>query len=602
MLVKLYTLVICFLLLINKNQAQDAALTAGLQTIANDEALAGMSVIAIRGDSIAYQGYFGKRNIASDLPVNANTRYRIASISKSISAVALMKLYEQNLFQLDDDVSSYLGFTLRNPNFPSDKITFRMLLSHKSSIQDGTGYNGFLSATSALTPPPISQLLTPTGTYYTANMFRTERPGTYFNYSNVQFGVIGTLVEKISNQRFDIYVRQNILQPLGITGSFNIDDIAADINDLATLYRRVSNVWTPQADNFNGVAPTPRNYSTYTIGSNGLVFGPQGNLRISARELAIFTSMISRNGISLSGVRILNDSTVRRMRNPEYTYTNAASGNNYYGLFRRWGLGLQISTANPTNDQVFAGKIMWGHTGEAYGLISDTFIDTATKTGVVFITNGKFGSYTSCNTAFYCVEEKVFNAVNTFLLTSLPVTIDNFSLLKKNNQIQLFWNTLNEINNNGFEIERSTDGNRFTTIAFVASKALMGNSTATNQYTFNDLNFSDGINYYRLKQVDKDGKITYSIVKQITISKINDLSIQYIYPNPATNFLNIAIGSFKNQSVSITIINALGVQKINIIKDIIKGNQVITLPISRLINGAYSILLNGKSAVTFIKK
>ena len=111
-----------------------------------------------------------------------------------------------------------------------------------------------------------------------------------------------------------------------------------------------------------------------------------------------------------------------------------------------------------------------------------------------------------------------------------------------------------------------------------------------------------GTNYYRLKQVDKDGKITYSIVKQITISKINDLSIQYIYPNPATNFLNIAIGSFKNQSVSITIINALGVQKINIIKDITKGNQVITLPISRLINGAYSILLNGKSAVTFIKK
>ena len=125
-------------------------------------------------------------------------------------------------------MSSYLGFTLRNPTYPNDVITFRKILSHTSSLRDGTGYDSFLSATYNNNPPPSLQaLLTASGSYYTSDMFSNSGSpsSNYFQYSNINFGVVGTLVERISNQRFDTFCRGKIFQPLGITGSFNIQDI-----------------------------------------------------------------------------------------------------------------------------------------------------------------------------------------------------------------------------------------------------------------------------------------------------------------------------------------------------------------------------------------
>jgi CubicO group peptidase (beta-lactamase class C family) len=123
--------------------AQPNTLTDSLNALYTTEQLAGSSTIGIIGDTIGYENYFGKRDIGRNLPIDENTMFRIASVSKSFTAAALMKLYEQNLFSLDDDVSTYLGFTLRNPSFPTTKITFRMLFNHTSSVQDGTGYDGF---------------------------------------------------------------------------------------------------------------------------------------------------------------------------------------------------------------------------------------------------------------------------------------------------------------------------------------------------------------------------------------------------------------------------------------------------------------------------
>jgi CubicO group peptidase (beta-lactamase class C family) len=402
----------------------NAQTDAALETIFNDEGLMGMSVIGIRGDSIGYEGYYGKRDFARSLKVDQNTLYRFASVSKSVTGCAIMKLYEQGLCKLDRDINFYLGYSVRNPNFPTDSITIAMLLSHTSSLQDGTGYDGFLSATySGTPPPPISNLLVPGGPNYTANMYRTEKPGTYFNYSNVEYGLLGTLIEKISNVRFDIFVKNNILAPIGITGSFNVSDLT-NINDLAALYRKPAGVWTAQYDNYMGVAPAPANLTGYTIGNNGLFFAPQGGLRITAKDMAKFLVMIMKNGI-YGNTRILNDTTVVKMRSALWTYSNAASGNNFYGLFRKWGHGLQQTTNAAGGDIVFnTGRPMWGHPGEAYGLVSDMYGDTLANTGVIFVTNGKGSAYTNCTNAFYCVEEKVFNAINTWT-TTVPTAIEN---------------------------------------------------------------------------------------------------------------------------------------------------------------------------------
>lgn len=393
-----------------------------LQTILTNYQLMGMSVTVVAHDSVIFSQGFGTADWGRGIAVTDSTQYRIASISKSVAATALMLLYEQGLFHLDDDVSSYLGFALRNPNFPTAPITFRMLLAHTSSIQDGTGYGAFSTASFAADPPPpLSSMLVAGRPYFTANMFRSEPPGTFFAYSNVNYGVVGTLVERISGERFDVYCRQHILEPLGLAGSFNVQDLT-NLDNLAVLYRKTGGVWTPQADNYLGIMPPPRDLSVYPIGSNAFIFGPQGSLRISAHDLAKYMLMHLNNGI-LDGVRILQDSTATLMHTPQWTF-DGTNGDNYHGLFRQWGLGFQITTNAPGGDIVFPDLPLIGHAGEAYGLISDMYFDTLRKIGIVFITNGCGNGYTTnASSAFYTVENAVFEAVYQSVLAPIvPVT------------------------------------------------------------------------------------------------------------------------------------------------------------------------------------
>jgi len=382
-------------------------LSSRLQKIRTQYSLVGISVAAIKNGKIVAVGSAGLADIGRSIAVTENTMYRIASISKTVTATALLQLYEQGKFSLDEDVSPYLGFTLRNPSYPDVPITFRMLLSHTSSVQDGGGYNGFLTASTGTNPPPISTVLVPGGTYFTSNIWRSNRPGTYFAYTNLGFCIVGTLVEAISRERFDQYCLNHILKPLGLQGSYNVSDIQ-NIGDVAVLYRTSGGAWIPQADNYGGVRPAPRDMSSYIIGTNGAAFGPQGGLRISAKDLAVF--MIARmSGGVYQGVRILRDSTARLMNQPVWTY-NGSNGDTYYGLFRQWGLGTHITTNAAGGDIVVAGKTMGGHAGEAYGLISDAYFELKNNEfGIVFITNGRDGSYRlGTSSAFYDVEETVF--------------------------------------------------------------------------------------------------------------------------------------------------------------------------------------------------
>jgi CubicO group peptidase (beta-lactamase class C family) len=411
----------CINLIFSQYSLNDS-LSSRLETIKNKFKLAGLSVTVLRNNAIFATGSAGLSDIARSIPVTDSTTYRIASISKTVAATALMQLYEQGKFKLDDDISSSIGFNLRNPNYPNDPITFRMVLSHTATVQDGSGYNNFLSATSSNPPPLISSVLVSSGEYYSSDMWLNRKPGTYFTYTNMGFGIVGTLVENLSGERFDQYCKKHIFKPLGLEASFNVEDLQ-NINNLAVLYRVSGGSWVPQADNYKGVQPVARDYSKYIIGSNGSVFGPQGNLRISAKDLAKFM-IVRMNGGIYTGVRILNDSTATLMNTPVWTF-NGSNGDNYYGLFRSWGLGTHITTNAAKGDIVIPGKTMVGHPGEAYGLISDAYCEVnKNEFGIIFITNGKNGSYSfGTSSAFYDVEEAVFSSVNNFIQTN-PTSIE----------------------------------------------------------------------------------------------------------------------------------------------------------------------------------
>ncbi|MDZ7264961.1 MAG: serine hydrolase [candidate division KSB1 bacterium] len=383
--------------------SQATRLDSLLAMIANKYQLAGMSVAVIKDSQVVFSRGYGLRDIARNLPVDENTKFRIASISKMVTATAIMQLYEQGLFRLDDDVSPYLGFQLKNPKFPDQSITFKMLLSHTSSLRDGSNYNRFLNDTYAKTPvPALQELLVPGGSYYSADMFdATRAPAqSYFQYSNINFGILGTLVEKISGERFDRYCIQHIFNPLGMAASFNVRDLP-DINDVAVLYRKSGSTWTPQADHYNGVVPPERDLSGYVIGDNGAIFAPQGGLRTSARDLAKFL-LVHLQGGRHQQTRLLNDTTTALMHQSVWRFTGG-NGDTYYGIFKNYALG------NSTTSDLLPGQQLIGHPGEAYGLISDLYFSTFGNYGIIFITNGGVwgnGTYSG----WYNVEEEVFKA------------------------------------------------------------------------------------------------------------------------------------------------------------------------------------------------
>ncbi len=181
----------------------------------------------------------------------------------------------------------------------------------------------------------------------------------------------------------------------------------------------------------------------------------------------------------------------------------------------------------------------------------------------------------------------------------LPVLFSNFNVVKNGNAADLSWITLSETNNKGFYIERSSDGRNFTSIAFMASKA-GGNSSQSISYVYTDklpLSFD---NYYRLQQVDKDGRKTYSEIIMVNFAKVI-ISLQAkIYPNPASHQLNILVNASENMKLSATISSASG----SIVKQqsliVVAGNNTLTLPIQHLSAGTYFLQLKAGNFDTVI--
>ena len=416
-------------------EASLAALNLELRALRNHpaRALASLAVVAIREGRIVYAGHFGDRvidaaNPANNLPADAQTLYRVASISKLVTAIGAMQLVEQHKLDLDADVSQYLGFTLRNPNFPDALISARMLLSHTSSLRDEGGYSFPVGQS-------LQSVLVPAGANYGSGRQWAQKsrvsdrsPGRYFEYVNLNWGVLGTVIEALSGQRFDHYMKRAVLGPLRIAGGFNPDDFSGDeIQNLAVLYRkRTHEVWDPcgpwvaQVDDYRGRLPAPgAAIAAYSPGQNATPLSPQGGLRISAAGLAQLMLMLI-NGGELEGVRLLSPASVNAMLQEEWRHAKGMeNGNNYRGLFNAWGLGLQkfLDLSGPQRGDRFVaagGVTGFGHLGFAYGLQSAFIFDPVKRFGLIYLGGGvgfdpelDAGRYSSLNSW----EEKVLDAL-----------------------------------------------------------------------------------------------------------------------------------------------------------------------------------------------
>ncbi|MEM1001298.1 MAG: serine hydrolase domain-containing protein [Bacteroidota bacterium] len=386
-------------------------LKSELDIIAKKNDLMGASLVVFCGEEIVQNLSMGTSDYTRDIKMTIDSKYRIASISKTITAIAIMQLMEQGQLNLDQDISIILGYKVQNPNAPGNPITARMLMSHTSTLFDGPTYNKFLDATYNDKPiPSLSEILTPSGRFYTNEQFSNALPGTYFHYSNLNYVILGTLIERVTGLRFDVYCKKYISDPLGIDASFNTDDLT-NIDELAVIYRKLEGNWTPQTDNFQGIKANPKKIEGYIPGTNGGHFGPQGGFRCSAQDLAkIFMTLMNEG--NYGNVRLLSSESCNEMFAQEWKY-DSKNGDNYNGLFLSWGLGIHRISSSPIESSIFPNsELMLGHSGEAYGLVSNAYFDTAHKFGFIFLNNGVgIGYHKNEESKFYTLEQEIFKAL-----------------------------------------------------------------------------------------------------------------------------------------------------------------------------------------------
>ena len=402
------------------NTLPDPALDAELAEVVNDpqSPLASLSAAVVRDGTVVYHNQFGSRYIhpgdrRNDLPANADTLYRIASISKLLTAIGAMKLVETGKLDLDADFSDALGFALRNPAHPQMPITLRMLLSHTSGLRDAAGY--YWDAESRIV---LKDVLLPGGKAYgSGKMWEPAyAPGEFFQYANLPWGVIGTGMERVTGRRFDHLMSDLLLRPLGLRGGFHPADFSRqDITNVATLYRKrpagdndqkwnPSGPWIVQTDDYISAPPKPRVHADYVPGTNATLIGPQGACRLSVSGLATVARLFLGDG-EVDGVRVLLPSTVRMMMSPVWTAsgTNGNTGGEFATdptrFMNCWGLGMQIFTdlsIPPTADKPARGdKLVQhapyaaaGHCGDAFGLTSLLAIEPRSRSAIIYLVGG----------------------------------------------------------------------------------------------------------------------------------------------------------------------------------------------------------------------
>jgi CubicO group peptidase (beta-lactamase class C family) len=171
--------------------------------------VAGLSVALVDEDRVVWCEGFGYCNAAYKNPVDSRTPFLIGSITKTFTGLAVMQLREQGRVDLDKPLRVYLpGFKMKTRFGSLDAVTVRSVMTHHAGIPD------FIRDKFMLPPPPFAKVLD-----YVNNDYATFPPNTLFSYSNAGVGLLGLVVEKASGERYEQYLQQHILDPIGMVNA-----------------------------------------------------------------------------------------------------------------------------------------------------------------------------------------------------------------------------------------------------------------------------------------------------------------------------------------------------------------------------------------------
>ncbi|MCM3763776.1 serine hydrolase [Neobacillus niacini] len=336
----------------------------------------GVSIAIIKDNKIDRYISYGNANIAKGLKVNQDTVFQIASLSKVVTATAIMQLHEKEKLNLDDDINKYLPFSVVNPNFPNEPITIKMLLDHTSGIQDNWDVlDSLYTIDSGGGDSKISigeffkGYLGVGGKWYsTEKNFTENKPGTTFVYSNVGYGLLGYIIEQISELPFNQYTKNNIFEPLGMSESEWLH------KDMTT-----ENFASP----YDNQKELPRySFPTY----------PDGSLKTNVVDFCKFLVSMSNDSNT-----ILKPETIKEMLTPQSNDGKQALGWSYSSL-----------------DDIFMkklnnGKIV-GHTGSDPGEFSMALYNPEKKNGLVIFMNQQMGLKLQTINIYFMIKRMVNEA------------------------------------------------------------------------------------------------------------------------------------------------------------------------------------------------
>lgn len=337
--------------------------------VVNKYPYAGINTLLFK-DGKTYTSNFGYQDIEKQVEISNDTIFRIASVSKVIIALGIMKLFEEGKIDIKEDISKYLGYQVRNPHFPHTPITVEMIMTQTSSISDGgdnvLGYDGVNGASVDVS---LKDLLTnPKCEYYLDRTFRNVSPGSHWEYSNFGCGILACIIEHVSGVYFSDYIRNNILLPLDIDGSFRVSDIIKK-DKVATLYviDKDDNFFIPSRslDSF-----LKAEYRRFSLGNNYRM--PAGGLFISINDLSKIMKMMMNYG-TYGDVKIYDRKTIEYMKEIHW------EGISEDPQYKKKGLQLLILDG-------YTKESLYGHFGCAYGLRS--FMLFNDDIGMIFISNG----------------------------------------------------------------------------------------------------------------------------------------------------------------------------------------------------------------------
>lgn len=323
--------------------------------------LRGANLVVAHKGKIIYSCNHGFLDNGRKHPIDENSLLRCASVTKFIAALGLYKLYDEGKLDLDRDISDYFGVKLGNPKHPTVPLTARQLMTHTSSISNGSAFNFAKKSIDKVIGADSNN----------AKNFFNARPGTLYKYKNLNGGMFGAIIEAISKQSLQDYMQENIFSPMGMEAYFNLTLIPnIDFNRISNLYMKDGRLLKTAKSVYkaaNGYNNTSDPLHHYNISI--------GALWTNANHLIKPLIMLCNQGI-YNGKRYLKEETVACIIKDQSSFENSSvtlQGGKY---------GLSVER------MLDIGKNAWyGHQGRFEGTLSAAYFEPESRTCFALITN-----------------------------------------------------------------------------------------------------------------------------------------------------------------------------------------------------------------------